>query len=498
MIQSISSMFPIEGKYSEDLLSIGEHAIKGQNQVEQRAEVPYQSDFEPYVNKEISFNKQYNTLYEMRLKEMRSLLGDVVKQKWGDDVEVLKEIRLLQPNTECVIIGTTYKELSLFKSILNDKSSSAFNPQLIGTQFLPKSSLQATLSQENDPVVLEDSTTRVLLKGLQAPMVTGVVGAFRGMMNASGDFEVSDTCFLHDSVKPTACASSASSPKAPRLCCVSGLGIGETIPLPCHLLFEFLAAQTGFVEDAKLSARIVRVVLVGNSVAMPRLPFQRIRQDSKEIARTLQCVENLDLLLARLLPTTPLTVVPGASDPTPILVPQQPLHASLLQRSVAFSSLERAPNPYAATVAGKRVLMTAGQNVQDVLRQIAPAVSATEAMALTLQWGTLFPTDPNTCPGIPYDTTDPFIVRQLPDVYVVGNQAALEVERRVIGGKEVVLIALPAFSATGEAALVNLETLEVEPIRFEVEGAEKKEMEVEEKEEEEVVIDEDIANEDAE
>ena len=100
--------------------------------------------------------------------------------------------------------------------------------------------------------------------------------------------------------------------------------------------------------------------------------------------------------------------------------------------------------------------------------------------------------------GIPYDTTDPFIVRQLPDVYVVGNQAALEVERRVIGGKEVVLIALPAFSATGEAALVNLETLEVEPIRFEVEGAEKKEMEVEEKEEEEVVIDEDIANEDAE
>ena len=45
---------------------------------------------------------------------------------------------------------------------------------------------------------------------------------------------------------------------------------------------------------------------------------------------------------------------------------------------------------------------------------------------------------------------------------------------------------------------MNLETLEVEPIRFEVEGAEKKEMEVEEKEEEEVVIDEDIANEDAE
>lgn len=101
--------------------------------------------------------------------------------------------------------------------------------------------------------------------------------------------------------------------------------------------------------------------------------------------------------------------------------------------------------------------------------------------------------------GIPYDTTDPFIIRQLPDVYVVGNQAALEVERRVIDGKEVVLVALPSFSTTGEAVLINLETLEVEPIRFEVEGGEKeKATEVEKEEEEEVVIDEDIANEDAE
>ena len=75
---------------------------------------------------------------------------------------------------------------------------------------MPKSSLQGPLSQETDPVVLEDSTTRVLLKGLQVPMVTGVVCAIRGKVNAisffhlqmdrNGDFEVNDTCFLHGSV----------------------------------------------------------------------------------------------------------------------------------------------------------------------------------------------------------------------------------------------------------------------------------------------------------
>ena len=48
--------------------------------------------------------------------------------------------------------------------------------------------------------------------------------------------------------------------------------------------------------------------------------------------------------------------------------------------------------------------------------------------------------------------------------------------------------------------MINLSTLAVEPICFDTERIEKskEEMEVEEKEEEDVVIDEDIANEDAE
>ena len=47
-----------EGKYSDDLLTVGEHAIKGQNQIEHRVEVPYKANYEQYVNTEISFEKQ--------------------------------------------------------------------------------------------------------------------------------------------------------------------------------------------------------------------------------------------------------------------------------------------------------------------------------------------------------------------------------------------------------------------------------------------------------
>ena len=47
-----------EGQYSDNLLTVGEHAIKGQNQIEHRVEVPYKASYEQYVNTEISFEKQ--------------------------------------------------------------------------------------------------------------------------------------------------------------------------------------------------------------------------------------------------------------------------------------------------------------------------------------------------------------------------------------------------------------------------------------------------------
>ena len=128
-------------------------------------------------------------------------------------------------------------------------------------------------------------------------------------------------------------------------------------------------------------------------------------------------------------------------------------------------------------------------------------------MALSLQWGVLFPTNPNTCrilyyyieltiAGIPYDTVDPFIIHELPDVYVVGNQPSYEVGRREIGGKEIILIALPSFASTGMVSMINLRTLDVSSMNFNVDSIESNTMEIEEEkeEEEDVVIDEDIAN----
>lgn len=216
-------------------------------------------------------------------------------------------------------------------------------------------------------------------------------------MDDSGDFRVSSLCYLHDVLSPPIAIPSSASPKDTFLLCVSGLSIGPSLSIRSQLLAGFVAAQLGFVEDVKLVSRIARVVLLGNSVALPREPFQHIRQDAKVIATVSTCVQNLDATLAQMLETAPVTVVPGATDATSCLVPQQPLHPSLFPRCIRYSSLECASNPYLAAIGGKEMLMTAGQNVADIARQVAPEVSTMEILERTLRWGCLFPTDPNTC-----------------------------------------------------------------------------------------------------
>lgn len=72
-----------------------------------------------------------------------------------------------------------------------------------------------------------------------------------------------------------------------------------------------------------------------------------------------------------------------------------------------YTSLECSTNPYEAVINDKRVLMTSGiyscnysftgQNIQDIMRQVTPTPSIIDCMSYSLQWGTLFPTNPNTC-----------------------------------------------------------------------------------------------------
>ena len=200
----------------------------------------------------------------------------------------------------------------------------------------------------------------------------------------------------------------------------------------------------------------------------------------------------------------PVDILPGIEDPTTANWPQRPLHRSLLQHSsdpskVPPAMLSRVPNPYGAVLHHKYLLGTDGTNVIDLSQSLLtpntahntqdgseedqPAfvpVSHLEALRRTLQCGHMCPTGPDTVPTMPHAESDPMVLpeNESPHIYFAGNCDAFDTDVMEVPDPNITdpqkkttmmkvrLVCIPKFSDTGEAVLVNLETLDTKSILF--------------------------------
>ncbi len=176
----------------------------------------------------------------------------------------------------------------------------------------------------------------------------------------------------------------------------------------------------------------------------------------------------------------PVHILPGEKDPASVAIPQQPIHFALLPRAGRFDSLHRHTNPAYLRFGDRTLLGTAGQNIDDIFKYVQEGDDARIEMALrTLEWGHLAPTAPDTLWCYPFKSSDPFVLKERPDVMVVGNQpryaTALyrfddeeggeEGEEGEAKGCRVVLV--PEFAKTKQVVLLNLASLETKLVSIE-------------------------------
>ncbi|XP_025898660.1 glucokinase [Nothoprocta perdicaria] len=198
----------------------------------------------------------------------------------------------------------------------------------------------------------------------------------------------------------------------------------------------------------------------------------------KTQAASVEAVKMLDEILLQLCTSVPVDVMPGEFDPTNYMLPQQPLHRCMLPLSSAYSTLQLVTNPYQADMDGVRFLGTSGQNISDIFKY-SSMDDYLEIMECTLRVGHISPTAPDTLGCYPFYKSDPFILSECPHVYFCGN--APRFQSKVIhgdGGQRVLLVAVPAFSATQTACLVNLRDLGCQPISCAGFGADDGDMEL--------------------
>lgn len=296
--------------------------------------------------------------------------------------------------------------------------------------------------------MLEDESGRLRLIGapLSSEMlVTGCIIAVMGTENANGDFEVIDikvpglppqperwhtseramngksrkrikldTPEDEDMDKP------AGSGK--KIAIVSGLGFSGTVSdhsVELNLLAEYLLGEALYSDSQESSSQISRLIIAGNSIALDseaashdtigntRKTQKKYGYDSSAYNPT--PTAHFDDFLATLLPSMPITLIPGYNDPANVSLPQQPMHFALFPQARAYSGIPPAKegeaeqpswfdtvtNPWDGEVEGWKVLGTGGQNVDDVFKYVESEdrLGMMEAMC---RWRCVAPTAPDT------------------------------------------------------------------------------------------------------
>ena len=271
--------------------------------------------------------------------------------------------------------------------------------------------------------MLEDESGRLRLIGspLQVDMlVTGCIIAVMGTENANGEFEVIDIRLPDLAPQPARWSGGASADLGAgtrrKIAIASGLNISGTAAdvLNHNLLTEFLLGEALTPSVQASAAQISRLILAGNSLAESSpLPAHEDVAGKKagrkygydSSAYNPAPSANLDELLATLLPSLPITLLPGPTDPANVSLPQQPLHTALFPHSRAYAAppsskdeagwFDSVTNPWQGDVEGWRILATGGQPVDDIFKYVEEE-DRLEMMERMLRWRCCAPTAPDT------------------------------------------------------------------------------------------------------
>lgn len=262
---------------------------------------------------------------------------------------------------------------------------------------------------------MEDESGRLRLTGnfLQSTqLATGAIIAALGTENANGDFEVIDIK-LPD-LAPQAQRWESNAPKSEveiagtehgKIAFVSGLGITGTSSdtLGLELLTDYLLGYTGFSGNDDNSpsmgpSKISRLIIAGNSLGASVIGDVASISSGDAAAKKAQPkkygydasaynaapITQLDNFLAEILPSIPITLMPGEKDPANFSLPQQGIHRTMFPQARAYSAppvrgdetpevgwFDSVTNPWDGDVEGWRLWGCSGQNVDDVLRYIS-------------------------------------------------------------------------------------------------------------------------------
>jgi DNA polymerase delta subunit 2 len=209
--------------------------------------------------------------------------------------------------------------------------------------------------------------------------------------------------------------------------------------------------------------------------------------------------------------TMPIHLIPGPTDPSGAILPQQRVPRGMFGKVHEYSTFVCETNPaYLRFATGEEpesetetevdteteadmgrtrlkaplpppslsrtFLVNSGQPLDDMYKYVlSPPTTRIQMAENSLKWRHMAPTAPDTLWCHPYFDLEPFILPVTPDFYVVGNQPEfstelVEEDDEFEGKRRCRVVLVPEFSKTGSLVLVNLRTLEATCMRIGTKG----------------------------
>lgn len=449
-------------------------------------------EMEDYSRK---YEGQFFSMYQYRYGILKERVLQNAMARWGDGKKkvdgqiVIKKDKILDISSGqlCWVVGTIYTEMKNKLNILQDVEMGV-------DDVLPKipESYVDQESEEMPIVMIEDESGRAVLHNddflKKNILVTGCIVAILGIEIQAGIFEIMDVVYpamLPQKPLPPP----SDQPK--KIAFVSGLNLRDyaNSELSVELLKQYLAGELGSDADKEYVAQISHLVIAGDSISCINTSDNDTSSNnygSKNTSKfSPESLELFDQFIQSVLPSMPISVMPGLNDPAEICLPQQKMHRSIFQRSKQYvnsPSLRILTNPAWMEFenSGLRFLGTSGQNISDIRKYLTKDIATSPdidmcIMENTVKWQNIVPTAPDTLYCYPFDNSDPFtLVTETPHVYFAANQSSFlcktitlphtEQSNKNTHDASVTLITIPSFSATGQIVLLDLQSLTCEAI----------------------------------
>lgn len=387
------------------------------------------------------------------LEQLRSPIFSNISLR-NDHCQIHENQALSQvPLGLCIIIGTIFKRMKLQPDVLQELCHGEFYINC-------ERYLGHYLSQD-DKLILEDSDESISLTGEidSSKLVTGINVALLGQpIDECCKFLVRDICYaepnrmlLYEEETLIRLDSSreqnierplmkVEDDKPLYLLVLSGLEFhqdmdkGSLMTIALQNIIDFIWGGGRYSEDERCS-RVSRILIVGNNLLQERLdvssssqnnvdPATKLKQSRqvKPYTNSIKAISHLDDFFAELSKTINVDVMPGASDPTSHLLPQQPFHPCMFPKSSLFSTFNCVTNPHRAVYnSNVDLLATSGQNV-DIVDKFSGISDSIEIMKCHLKWGNMAPSAPDNLYSVPYENDDPMIIDFIPEIYIAGCQ----------------------------------------------------------------------------